>query len=196
MYLEVQSFSFTLSSSFIYPRIHRLHSRELHYVHAMRLAQPSRWNCDAQPFLKLLGHAFYAAMIDLEPNLSKGQGIGVDSPLTRAEITHVLCGYHSLRCWWDKIASKPPSYAHSPRCMYPEKCCHTWQLRYDWVAGTNRIPSPQVDAIRRLQEMHKYLTNDLSLNEDMPEACRHNALAELQKRTDELLKTVHHHFDL
>lgn len=162
----------------------------------MRLAQPSHWNRDPRPFLKLLGHAFYAAMIDVEPNLSKGQGIGVDSLLTRAEITHVLCGYHSLRCWWDQVASKAPSYEHSLQCMYPEQCSHTWQLRFESLTGTDKIRSPKVDGIRRLQEIHTCLTNDPFLTDNMPAACTRSALEEVQKRKDHLLDNVHHHFDL
>ncbi|KAJ4481884.1 hypothetical protein J3R30DRAFT_2097198 [Lentinula aciculospora] len=174
----------------------RLHSKELDYILTIRVAQPSHWDHDPQPFLKLLGHAFYAAMMDLEPKLSSGQRIDLDCQLTSSEIVHVLCGYHSLRCWWDQIASKPPAYMHCARCMYPERCSYVWRIRFRWLAEKDRISFPKVDGIRRLQEIHRFLAGDLFLIKNMPETCRHNALQELLKRREHLLKTVHHHFDL
>ncbi|KAJ3746830.1 hypothetical protein DFH05DRAFT_1486834 [Lentinula detonsa] len=174
----------------------RLHSRELDHVLAIRMAHPSRWDYDPLPFLKLLGHAFYAAMVVMEPKLSRGQHIDLDSQLTRAEIVHVRCGYHSLRSWWDQIASKAPAYMHCPRCMNPERCSYVWRIRIQWLAENDKIPFPKVDGIRRLQELHRLLAADSFLIKNMPETCRHSALQELLKRKEHLLKTVHHHFDL
>ncbi|KAJ3875295.1 hypothetical protein F5051DRAFT_357336 [Lentinula edodes] len=174
----------------------RLHSKELDRTIAIRVAQPSRWDYDPQPFLKLLGHAFYAVMMELESKLSSGQRIDLNSHLKPAEIVHVRCGYHSLRSWWDQIASKPPVYTHSPQCMYPERCSYVWRIRFKWLAEKDKIPFPKVDGIRRLQEIHKFLVADLFLIKNMPETCRHTALQELLKRREHLLKTVHHHFDL
>lgn len=177
-------------------RINRLHSKELDRTIAIRVAQPSRWDYDPQPFLKLLGHAFYAVMMELESKLSSGQRIDLSSHLTQAEMIHVRCGYHSLRSWWDQIASKPPVYTHSPQCMYPERCSYVWRIRFAWLAEKDKIPFPKVDGIRRLQEIHKFIAADLFLIKNMPETCRHSALQELLKRREHLLKTVHHHFDL
>ncbi|KIK51599.1 hypothetical protein GYMLUDRAFT_251901 [Collybiopsis luxurians FD-317 M1] len=174
----------------------RLHSRELHHVHAMRLAQPSRWAHDPRPFLKLLGHAFYAAMMDVEPKLASGQCININSTLTQPETIHIRCGYHSLRSWWDQIASQPPLYEHSPRCDHPERCSSAWRVRFESIADMESLPFPKVDGIRRIQELHKCLKDDLFLTQSMPVTCRHNALQELQKRRENLLETLHHHFDL
>ncbi|KAJ3835316.1 hypothetical protein F5878DRAFT_663972 [Lentinula raphanica] len=175
----------------------RLHSRELDYAFAIRLAQPSLWDHDPQPFLKVLGHAFYAAMMKMmEPNLSSGQRIELDSRLTQSDLVHVLCGYHSLRCWWDQIASKPPSYMHSPSCTNPERCTGVWRIRFQCLTEEDKIPFPKIDGIRRLQELHRLLAGDVVLINNMSESCRRGALQELLKRKEHLLKTVHHHFDL
>ncbi|KAF9065151.1 hypothetical protein BDP27DRAFT_1332365 [Rhodocollybia butyracea] len=135
-------------------------------------------------------------MVEMEPKLSSGEPIDVESPLTRSELTHIRCGYLSLRCWWSQLASKPPSFKHSPRCMYPEKCSYAWRLKFEGLAETEKIPFPKVDGIRRLQEVQKCLTVDPFLTKFMPETCRHNALQELQKCRENLLRQLHHHFDL
>ncbi|ESK88024.1 hypothetical protein Moror_10829 [Moniliophthora roreri MCA 2997] len=177
-----------ISQAIQYKWVSRLHWRELSPVTAI---------CKGHKYglRYLLSHACYVHMVDMEPLISIGLRVDIHSQLTRAQILHVFCGYHSLRAYWEQLQRSPPRYAHSKECLSPKKCQGSFDWSWKSLASSKSSLAP-VDVLRRLLELQSQLGADPMLKLYMPPVCRENALEAIARRRESISHNLHHHFDI
>lgn len=169
----------------------RIHWRELSPVPAIHLAYRLGLVC-------LLGHAFYALMLELAPRLDSGSGLQdvlTNPPLLPQHRLHIMSGYHSFSTYWAHLQKVPPTFVQCETCSYHPQCQSAWQGR--WVVVMARsMPYPVVDVFRRLILVEEILESDAILDRHMNPQCRDNAIQRVAQIREETSQSLHHHFDL
>lgn len=169
----------------------RIHLHQLPPAPAIATAE--KWSL---PFLQ--SHGYYEQLMLIHPyimNPNQYFDFCSDLGLSDVQSIHVMSGFHSLLAHWNRLRVEPPTFECSERCPEHARCLAVWKHR--WRQAAERpMDRPAADVLRKLKSMEKWMSHDQVLRDYLWPACRLRALEALRRKSGDLSRHLHHHFDL